>query len=203
MIGMSVCGVLPAAILVLPALSSVTAMDMRDRGILHSQLVAQNRRSPTCPADFEPLVGLLLRDLPSYANRLSQRLLATVPTIRNSSYVLITGQPDFTPLTLGPGQFEPTALDSETNLRQVFFTSLERQYILGKKVDLQQYHWLFLAQTSAGWRLSLLFSRTGNYPGGQPPTPPRDNSNGVMAEAIRLWLRDCYTGRIKPLTPVR
>lgn len=42
-----------------------------------------------------------------------------------------------------------------------------------------------------------MFSRTGIYPGGRPPTPPRDSSEGVIAQAIRTWLRDCQAEPVR------
>lgn len=145
--------------------------------------------------DVETLTTQLLRDLPSYANRVSQRSRRRNRTVDIYSYVLLAGRPEFVPLTLGPGEYTP--VDSASLVeppQQVFITTLERQYIDGKPVELQDYHWLFLTKTDSGWRLAMMFSRTGPYLGGQPPTPPRDSSNGVIAQAISTWLRDCRGG---------
>ena len=138
--------------------------------------------------DIETLTAKLLQDLPSYANRISQSSRLSI-TNDLYSYVLVAGRPEFAPLTLGPGIYSPS--DSATGTQQVFITTLERQYTAGKPVELQQYHWLFLTQNASGWQLTMMFSRIGTYPAGRPPTPPRDTSNGVMAQAIRAWLRDC------------
>ena len=158
-------------------------------------------QSSTCPTDIETLTTEIVRDLPSYANRVSQsaRRLNTIADIY--TYVIVAGHPEFTPLTLGPGEYLPSAPASVPQLepRQVFVTTLERQYTAGKAIELQQYHWLFLTQTTSGWQLSMMFSRTGTYPAGQPPTPPRDSSDGVIAQAVRTWLRDCQAGAMHPL----
>lgn len=149
--------------------------------------------------DIEALTTQLLKDLPSYANRVSQRTRGYYRTIDIYSYVLLAGRPEFAPLTLGPGEYlpaEPGTLVDTT--RQVFITTLERQYINEKLVELQQYHWVFFTQTDSGWRLAMMFSRTGGYPGGKPPTRPRDSSNGAIAQAIRTWLRDCQAGSVRP-----
>jgi len=61
--------------------------------------------------------------------------------------------------------------------------------------------WKILSQTTSGWQLSMMFSRTGIYPASQPPTPPRDSSDGVIAQAIRTWLRDCQEGAVRAITP--
>lgn len=158
-----------------------------------------NPQSRNCQAqDVEILTAQLLKDLPSYANRVSQRLRRPNRTFDIYTYVLLAGRPEFAPLTLGPGEYlpsEPAALDE--TIKQVFITTLERQYTDGKPVELQEYHWLFLTKTDSGWRLAMMFSRTGTYPSKQPPTRPRDSSNGVIAQAVRTWLRDCQAGSVR------
>lgn len=148
--------------------------------------------------DIKTLTARLLKDLPSYANRTSQRARRRNRTADIYSYVLLAARPEFAPLTLGPGEYStsaPATVPQEPF--QVFITTLERQYTAGKAVELQEYHWLFLTQTTSGWRLAIMFSRTGIYPGGRPPTPPRDSSEGVIAQAIRTWLSDCQAGTIR------
>lgn len=159
-------------------------------------------QSSTCPANVETLTTQMLRDLPSYANRTSQRARRLNRSTDVSSYILLAGRPEFAPLKLGPGEYTPAGLASfGQEPKQVFFTTLERQYTLGKEVDLQQYHWLFLTQTASGWRLAMMFSQIGPYPAGQPPTPPRDSSNGIIAQAISTWLDDCQAGSVHTRTP--
>ena len=136
--------------------------------------------------NVETLTAQLLRDLPAYTNRISQSVRRSTTNVY--SYVLTAGRPEFAPLTLGPGVYSPTESQPP---QQVFLTTLERQYTDGKAVELQQYHWLFLTQSSSGWRLAMMFSRIGTYPSGRPPTPPRDSSDGIIAQAVRTWLRDC------------
>lgn len=147
--------------------------------------------------EVETLTTQLLKDLPSYANRVSQRTRRRDRKVDLYSYVLLVGRPEFAPLTLGPGEYNPTTRVEPP--QQVFITTLERQYIDGKPVELQQYHWLFLTQTSSGWRLAMMFSSIGTYPARQPPTRPRDSSNGVIAQAIRTWLRDCQAEAVQIL----
>lgn len=160
--------------------------------------------------NLETLTTQLIADLPSYANRISQRARRRDGreafaehgrrayrqghrTVDLYSYVIIAGRPEFAPLTLGPGEYK--SIDNLTTNaaqpQQVFITTLERQYTSGKPVELQQYHWLFLTRTRGGWRLAMMFSRTGTYPAKFPPTRPRDSSYGVIAQAIRAWLSDC------------
>lgn len=163
-----------------------------------ARALQSNFQSQNCQAqDVETLTAQLLKDLPSYANRVSQRLRRPNRIFDIYTYVLLAGRPEFAPLTLGPGEYlpsEPTAMDETT---QVFITTLERQYTDGKPVELQEYHWLFLTKTNSGWRLAMMFSRTGTYPSKQPPTRPRDSSNGVIAQAVRIWLRDCQAGSVR------
>ncbi len=154
--------------------------------------------SLTCPGDVETLTALLIRDVPSYANRVigrSRRL-----SLRDSTrlYVVLAGRPEFEPLPLSPNSSPSiTPTDSEPP-QQVFFTTLERQYIGGKAVESQLYHWLFLTETSGGWRLALMFSQFGSSVRGRPPTPPEESSNGIVGQAVTNWLQDCRAGVIKP-----
>lgn len=139
-----------------------------------------------CPRDIQELTAQLLRDLPSYANRIYQQY--GVP-----GYVLVAGRPEFQPLPLGPGQLAtvPQTLTDPKGPQQIFITTLERHYEGTKAVELQQYHWIFLAQTDSGWRLATMYSIIGPYPAGYPPSPPQESSDGSIAAAIQIWLRDC------------
>lgn len=155
-----------------------------------------------CPSDLDSLLPMLLRDIPSYANRVSQRAypnnfrIQDTPGYVTPGYVLLATLPEFEPLPLASREYTPLQEDDTT---QLFFTTLERQYVPGQSVQLQHYHWLFLTQTAQGWRLVLMFSRVGDIPANEPPTPPYDSSQGVIAQAIRLWLRDCQAGSVAPL----
>lgn len=154
------------------------------------------RPRTACPARLEDIVSLMLRDLPSYANRVSQRTALSDNPADSATYVLLAGRPEFEPLTQGPGEYLPAP---ESDLPQVFFTTLERQYIHDRPVTLQVFHWLFLTQTRIGWRLVLMQSAIGQAPNPvnpEPPTPPQDSSQGVIAQAVRLWLRDCEAGSV-------
>lgn len=167
------------------------------------------RPETTCPQELEPLVDLLLRDLPAYTNRVSQRAsslletdrLANTPVAgdRNLPYLLLAEIPSFEPLTLGPGQYNPA--DPSIEPPQVFFTTLERQYTDTDVRLFEQYHWMFLTQTESGWRFVMMVSRLADYPEGEPITPPRDTSFGAIAEATRQWLNDCRNGDIVPAHP--
>lgn len=154
------------------------------------------RPDATCPTDLEALIALLLRDLPSYANRVSQRAYIEEFRITDNipGTIILAGRPEYQSIELPSREYTAEQADGTS---QVFFTTLERQYAADKAVDLQHYYWLFLTQTEAGWRFVLLFSSLSHPPTHEPPTPPQDASQGVVARAIRLWLRDCQAGDVE------
>lgn len=136
-----------------------------------------------CSANLEGLIGELLVDLPSYANRAIQRSRLAPQAYKPPNYIpptiILAGRPEFEPIPL------PTDLSIPDHTNQVFFTTLERHYRSGQPIDIEQFHWLFLSKTDRGWEFVLLFSKPNNS------LPPTDSSRGEIAEAIRLWLRDC------------
>jgi hypothetical protein len=150
--------------------------------------------------NLETLTTQLLRDLPNYANRASQRGRRLRRSSDVYSYMFIAGRPEFQPLPLNPANNSTDEQKSTTGVEQVFFTTLARQYQDGKAIELEEFHWVFLTKTQLGWRLVLMFSQTGGYPKQQPPTPPRDSSNGTVAQGIKAWLRDCQAGSVRMRT---
>ncbi|UKO95809.1 hypothetical protein [Nostoc sp. UHCC 0870] len=158
-------------------------------------LQSQRGKKSFCAAqDLETLTTHLLRDLPSYANRASQRGRRLGRSSDVYSYVLLAGRPEFQPLPLQPIDQNKS---TNQNIKQVFFTTLKRQYINKTVVELQEFHWVLLTQTQDSWRLVMMFTQTGSYPKGQPPSPPRDSSNGTIAQGIKAWLRDCQAGSLR------
>ncbi|MEG4582760.1 hypothetical protein QUA71_24565 [Microcoleus sp. MON1_C5] len=143
-------------------------------------------RSP-CPDDLETLVDRLLQDLPSYANRVIVRSHFSSNKNTPSGYalpqIILAGRPEFEPLPLN---FEDALPE---NASQVFITTLERQYRGGQRAEIQQYHWLFLTKTENGWELAKIVSRFGTAADIRPLLG--QDSESEIAEAIRLWLRDC------------
>ncbi|PAX58492.1 hypothetical protein CK510_07180 [Brunnivagina elsteri CCALA 953] len=140
-----------------------------------------------------------MRDLPSYANRASQRARRLTRRGDTFSYTIAAGKPEFQPLPLNPSTTSSdTTKTLSEGIEQVFFTTLERQYTAGKSVELQQFHWLLLTKTGSGWRKVMMFSQIGSFPvTKQPLSPPRESSNGVVAQAVDVWLRDCQAGSVK------
>lgn len=173
----------------------------------HPRLMAQqddaesesSRLSSQCPTEVETLAALMLKDLPSYANRVMQRSRRLSRPYTSKSYVVVAGRAELEPLTLGPGVYTPPAPTTDLQPpQQLFFTTLERYYSGGKASYRQLYHWLFLAQTTDGWYLALMYSRIGDAPESeQPPTPPYESSEGVVGQAVKTWLRDCRAGAIR------
>ena len=144
-----------------------------------------------CPTTIEPLAKLLVRDLPGYANRAALKN-STRFQVPEMSQVVVASQPNLEPLRLpGPPQV------SDPNLHQLFITTLERQTFNQKTTEFQQYHWLFLVQTRQGWKLSQSFTRISPYPLIDKITPPRESSQSITAQAIKIWLRDCQAGVIR------
>ena len=160
----------------------------------------------TCPQDIQSLTNLMLRDLPGYANRVMQRSIR-LNSGGLSSYVVVAGNPDFNPINtdLSPQSASRTQGDIATQrlndqqLQQVFFTTLNREYQGGRILEVQEFHRLFLVQTSQGWQLALMYSRSGNI-GSQPSqalTPVRESINSAVGQAVSTWLRDCRAGTLR------
>jgi hypothetical protein len=148
----------------------------------------------TCPADLTGLVPLLVRDIPSYANRIIVRGRQNV-ALQDLPAVIVAGQAAPEPLPV-----ESDLAPNDPNLQQLFLTTLERQRVGDRMVESQQFHWLFLIQTTTGWQLSMSYTRSGGYPQADKPiTPPRESSQGVIGQTVMRWLRDCNAGSIRPL----
>jgi len=183
-------------------------------GLLASLLLGQSgaiasdfpppRDSGSCPTDLDTLLPYVLRDLPSYANRVIQRSRVRSRSEDISGYILLASPPDLDdlPFALSESPFPETLLPQEgdspssDSVRQVFFTTLERQYGISGFAQLQAHHRAFLTPTNQGWQLVLMQSSLQAYPGTSPPAPPRDNSYGVIAQALQLWFRDCQAEAI-------
>ena len=156
-----------------------------------------------CPEDMETLVTGLLRDLPSYTNRVAARSLPSDADLNGYGTMLLAGRAELEPLEISPQSFSDTPLTSAETVQQVFFTTLERQYTATAVVNLEQYHWLFLTPVENGWRLVLIFSRVAPATTDRPPSPPQESSEGFVGQAVKLWLRDCRAGALYPIDGAR
>ena len=161
---------------------------------LASPTQATPKEDKTCPADVQTLMTRMLRDLPSYGNRVTQRSRRGDRTVEVYNYILVAGNPEFEPLPLSNLQYEPELPD---DTKQVFFTTLERQYTPTEAILLQNYYWLFLTPSSEGWRVVLLFSQLADLEQDDLPLPPQDAINGAIGQGIKLWLKDCRAGVFK------
>ena len=143
-----------------------------------------------CPSELEPLTKALLRDLPSYINRISHQRGGS----QTYRYAIASSPANMTPLPVVTSTPDP----EQGGLYQVFFTLLERQYDTQQKKDYQSYHWLFLAHTEKdGWQLAMIYSRQSSYPDtADVSTPLRETTQEATGLAIRYWLRDCRAGAV-------
>ncbi|MEA5579369.1 hypothetical protein [Anabaena sp. UHCC 0451] len=145
---------------------------------------------------LETLITQLMLDLPSYANRAAQRARRLSRSVDIYTYILVAGKPEFQPLPLNSAIDIAKKYESE-GVEQVFFTTWERKYIDKKAVELQEFHWLFLTKTQIGWQVVMMFTQTGEYPVKPLLAPPRNSSNGAIAQGVKLWLRDCEAGSVQ------
>lgn len=161
------------------------------------------RPSEPCPGELETVVTGLLRDLPTYGNLVAGRTVGRIPPPEwPFGSVLLVSQPEYKPIDLSSRTFgNLDSLDPDT--QQVFFTTLERQYVREESVLLQHYHWLFLTPSDRGWQMVFMYSSVGPYPANRPasrpPTPPQDSTDGIIGQAVRLWLRDCRARSVYPV----
>jgi hypothetical protein len=163
-------------------------------------------KNSTCPQEIQSLTNLMLRDLPGYANRAMQRS-RRLGLGSSNSYVVVAGNPDFNPINtdINPSFGSGTQPDiarqrfSDRELHQVFFTTLNREYQGSRLVEVQEFHRLFLINTSQGWQLTLMYSRSGSIGSQSPPalTPVRESLNSAVGQAVSTWLRDCQAGTIR------
>lgn len=139
----------------------------------------------TCPVELQTLVDQMLPDLPSYTNRVIERRSNSREFERDTS-VLIAGQLD----ELEPLPFNVN-LDYPDETYLVYLKTWERQYYTNKLIRFQRYHWLFLRKSASGWELEKMFSKSSSYPRYGFYSLPGETSKSAIAQAIRLWLRDC------------
>ncbi len=157
------------------------------------EAIAQARPN-TCPEQPDTLANLLVRDLPSYGNRIIQQRRKRTDKVYSS--IEIASRPELQPIEILSREYSPQFPQAAPT--QIFVSTLERQYTGLRSAQLQQFHWLFLAKTRLGWRLVNIYTRTGGFPlANNLITPPVESSKTIVGEAIGIWLNDCYLGRIR------
>ncbi len=150
--------------------------------------------SSTCPVKLADLTNALVRDLPSYTNRLIQQRRSRNDKLYSS--IVTASLPELKSIEITSREYPPRF--PQTAPTQVFISTLERQYTGIQSAQLQQFHWLFLAQTRMGWRLATIYSRISSFPHhNNAITPPIESSQTVVGEAIGIWLNDCYVGKVR------
>ena len=148
----------------------------------------------TCPVKLDSLSNLLVRDLPGYTNRLIQQRRNRTDKLYSS--IVTASMPELKPIETISHEYPARFPQSAPT--QIFISTLERQYTGLQSSQLQQFHWLFLAQTRQGWRLVNIYSRTSSFPTANTTiSPPTESSKTVVGEAIRIWLNDCYLGKVR------
>lgn len=145
------------------------------------------RAQSSCPQDFNVLSNLLVRDIPTYTNRILQSSVGDIPRAYRPTYVITASQPDQMPLEITDRVYT-TQPDAGQDLYQLFFTTLERQYSGIDATSIQHFHWLFLVPSEAGWDMVFMFSAIGDE---ETMLPPRDSSYGSIGQAVQRWLKDC------------
>lgn len=139
----------------------------------------------TCPADLQTLLDQMLPDLPGYANRVIERR-SNSREFRRDTSILLAGQLD---------ELEPLPFSVNLNYPDetflVYLKTWQRQYYNNKIIRFQQYHWLFLRKSASGWELEKMFSKSSSYPRYGFYPVPGETSESAVAQAVRLWLRDC------------
>ncbi len=162
--------------------------------LVYGETNQSSTNSFSCPEDLRQLTSLLLKDLPQYSNRVIQRTQTANREAGIRNFIVTASQAEFEPLDLPRIRYNQ--IDNREP-EQVFFTVLERQYSNKRIINIQTYHWLFLTQTSNGWQTVMMFSRFGNSQAGQPSTPPRETTNGIIGQGVQLWLKDCRAGTVR------
>ncbi|AFY95989.1 hypothetical protein [Chamaesiphon minutus] len=168
--------------------------DPPDR-MVHQQVIPLVGAAPnTCPVELTALGNLLVRDLPSYANRLIQQRRKRTDKLYSS--IVTASKPELKPIEIVSREYSPQFPQAAPT--QVFITTLENQYTGNRVAQIQQFHWLFIAQTRLGWRLVNIYTRTGGFPIATTLiSPPIESSKTIVGEAIATWLNDCYLGKIR------
>lgn len=152
--------------------------------------------APKCDHSWESLTQSLTKDIADYGNRVIQSS-RIFPNLKNflPTYIVTTGIPDTESLPLNNFSQRDFPSSDNQEIKQLFLTTLERQYPSGNRIiETQNFHWLIFTLTPQGWHLVKAMTRFG-YPqseGDFSISPPRDTTNGIIGQAVNLWLRDCH-----------
>jgi hypothetical protein len=171
------------------------AMSANDRSQGRPVLLSQSVTSPKiiCPDKLVDLAPLLLKDLPDYINR--EYLRRRNPeNDNNTNLVLTVGNPDFRPIELSSQEYR--SIYPQQTPQQLFITTLERQSVNGRTMDLQLFHWVFLQRHQNKWHLISVYTRK-EISQKVLVSPPEDATKTAIAFAIDRWLSDCNTNSLR------
>ena len=180
-------------IYLLVIISCLTWLEITEIARSQNATINQENREQ-CPHDLSELASLLVSDISNYANRIiqksSRRLKQEDQQRFLPVYIILASQPELEPITIKQTQYREV---KESQIEQIFFTTLERQYPGGNRIiETQHYHWLLLTPSQNHWQMVMLLTRFGIPNNSSIYTPPQDSTEGVMGRAIKLWLRDCW-----------
>ena len=151
-----------------------------------------------CPEDIADLANLLTSSISEYGNRVIQKTSMYSHKLDFfHTYMITAGKPEIEPLSFKP--FQSSTENHPQDVEQIFFTTLERQYSKNKTIiETQNYHWLIMTKTTEEWKLVMAFTKFG-YPQEDKfiTSPPRDTTNGIIGQAVKLWLKDCHYGTLR------
>lgn len=155
-----------------------------------NEVIIRPNKNNKCPTNIPELANLMTEEISDYANRVIQK---SRPNVTQENflplYIITASQPDFKPIKIEQRQYQN---QKDSQIKQIFFTTLERQYSNEKKIiQVQNYHWLLLTPTSQGWQMVMLLTNFGISNDNSIYSPPQDTSNSIMGQAVKLWLKDC------------
>jgi len=159
----------------------------------HSFARNQSNNNNKCNYSLSELSQLLVKDISDYGNRVIQKSKRKGENYQSLPvYIITANQPELEELPLIQTQYRHP---QKSEVKQIFFTTLERQYLSNNHLQqTENYHWLLLTPTSHGWQMVMLLTRLGVEDKENPAYPPINSTSGVMGEAVRIWLRDCNSG---------
>lgn len=163
--------------------------------LAEDEKIKLNNNIHTCNKDWKEMTQSLTRNIADYGNRIiqSSRIYPNLERIL-PTYIITASIPDTQPLPLNNFASEKINTSFQEETKQLFFTTLERQYSHDSRIiEAQNFHWLILTLTPQGWQLVKAMTRFA-YPQSQGDfsiSPPHDTTNGIIGQAVNLWLRDC------------
>lgn len=158
--------------------------------------ISSNKNVNICNEGWENFTQSLTKNIADYGNRIiqSSRIYPNLDKFL-PTYIVTATIPDTQPLPFNSFASQDFKTSEKQEIKQLFFTTLERQYSHHNRIlEAQNFHWLIFTFTPQGWQLVKAMTIFG-YPQSQGNfllSPPRDTTNGIIGQAVNLWLRDCH-----------